>query len=193
MKKLDELANPKSCMNRAHDNEMTFVLLGRDLMAPAVIREWCRLRCLHGNNSPKDPQITEALECAKKMEANREVAAPAPVDVRGVDVLCDISGRCCAPWYGRGTASCVHCGKELHERDGQWFTWDTEPGAGRAQDQAPAPPESPLISTLRYLLDQDLPKAKLLDRLVRAVRDANTTVDGRPLTAAEMRHEGECT
>lgn len=37
MKKLDELANPKSCMNRAHDNEMTFVLLGRDLMAPAVI------------------------------------------------------------------------------------------------------------------------------------------------------------
>lgn len=80
MKKLDELANPKSCMNRAHDNEMTFVLLGRDLVAPAVIREWCRLRCLHGKNSPKDPQITEALECAKKMEANREVPAPAPVD-----------------------------------------------------------------------------------------------------------------
>lgn len=52
-------------------------------------------------------------------------------------------------------------------------------------------PESPLISTLRYLIDQPMPKAELLDRLVRAVGDANTTVDGRALTAAEMRHEGE--
>lgn len=56
---------------------------------------------------------------------------------------------------------------------------------------APAPPESPLISTLRYLIALDLPNAELLDRLVQAVRDANTTVDGRALTAAEMRHEGE--
>lgn len=47
-------------------------------------------------------------------------------------------------------------------------------------------PESPLISTLRYLIDLNLSKAELLDRLVQAVRDSNTTVDGRPLTAAEM-------
>jgi hypothetical protein len=58
-------------MSRAHANEMTFVLLGRDITAPAVIREWCRLRCLYGKNKPKDEQIMEALECARIMEVER--------------------------------------------------------------------------------------------------------------------------
>jgi len=71
MRKIQELHDPASCMSRAKDTEMTFVLLGRDLVAPAVIREWCRLRCLHGKNTPQDPQITEALECARIMEAER--------------------------------------------------------------------------------------------------------------------------
>lgn len=56
------------CMAKAHDDEPTFVLLGRDLVAPAVIREWCRLRCLHGRNTVGDSQITEALELADLME-----------------------------------------------------------------------------------------------------------------------------
>jgi len=34
MRKSDELKNPKSCMSRAKDDEMTFVLLGRDIVAP---------------------------------------------------------------------------------------------------------------------------------------------------------------
>lgn len=72
MRKLQEISNPNSCMSRAKDDEMTFVLLGRDIVAPAVIREWCRLRCLHGKNSQKDPQITEAMECAEAME--KEIA-----------------------------------------------------------------------------------------------------------------------
>jgi hypothetical protein len=71
MRKQDELTNPDSCMSKARDGEMTFVLLGRDLVAPAVIREWCRLRCLHGKNKPKDPQITEALDCADTMDRER--------------------------------------------------------------------------------------------------------------------------
>lgn len=71
MRKSEELSNPNSCMSRALPNEMTFVLLGRDFVAPAVIREWCRLRCLHGKNTPKDPQITEALACADAMESER--------------------------------------------------------------------------------------------------------------------------
>jgi hypothetical protein len=51
---------------------MTFVLLGRDVVAPAVIREWCRLRCLNGKNTARDPQIREALQCADAMEQYRK-------------------------------------------------------------------------------------------------------------------------
>jgi hypothetical protein len=67
--KSQELTDPHSCMSRALPDEMTFVLLGRDITAPATIREWCRLRCLHGKNRPQDPQIREALACADAMEA----------------------------------------------------------------------------------------------------------------------------
>jgi hypothetical protein len=72
MRKVDELMNPDSCMNRAKSSEMTFVLLGRDVTAPATIREWCRLRCLHGKNTPKDAQIVEALACADAMEREQK-------------------------------------------------------------------------------------------------------------------------
>ena len=72
MRKVDELMNPDSCMNHARKSEMTFVLLGRDIAAPATIREWCRLRCLHGKNTPRDAQIVEALVCADTMERERK-------------------------------------------------------------------------------------------------------------------------
>lgn len=71
MRKSQELIDPNSCMSKAAPDEMTFVLLGRDMVAPAVIREWCRLRCLHGKNKPLDAQITEALTCAETMEFDR--------------------------------------------------------------------------------------------------------------------------
>ncbi len=44
MLKRDELADPTSCLNRARDDEMTFVLLGRDAAAPAAIRAWAEER-----------------------------------------------------------------------------------------------------------------------------------------------------
>lgn len=71
MRALDEIIDPNSCLNRADDKEMVFTLLGRDVVAPAVIREWCRLRCLHGKNTPQDEQIKEALDCADAMERER--------------------------------------------------------------------------------------------------------------------------
>ncbi len=71
MIKRDELSNPGSCMSRALPHERTFVVLARDITAPATIREWCRLRCIRGLNLPKDPQITEALQCADLMETER--------------------------------------------------------------------------------------------------------------------------
>ena len=72
MRKYEELKNPESCLNRAYLTEMTFVLLARDIVAPMVVREWCRLRCLHGKNTPQDDQIQEALACADAMEADRK-------------------------------------------------------------------------------------------------------------------------
>jgi len=71
MRKRDELNNPAGCMARARDDEMTFVLLGRDAAAPAAIRAWVAERIRLGKNRPDDPQIVEAEECARIMEAER--------------------------------------------------------------------------------------------------------------------------
>lgn len=68
MRKRDELFNVNSCMNRAHENEMTFVLLGRDAAAPVAIRAWCDERVRLGKNQPSDTQIIEAEACARTME-----------------------------------------------------------------------------------------------------------------------------
>jgi hypothetical protein len=75
MIKREELSNPDSCMSRARDNEMTFVLLGRDIAAPAAIRAWVAVRISHGKNKRGDPQILEALAAAEKMERDREAEA----------------------------------------------------------------------------------------------------------------------
>ena len=58
-------------MAKAFNDEPTFVLLARDITAPATIREWCRLRCLHGKNTPQDAQIKEALQMAEMMESEQ--------------------------------------------------------------------------------------------------------------------------
>lgn len=75
MRKKDELTNPDSCMSRAKDEEMTFVLLGRDAAAPSTIRHWVAQRVRLGKNEPDDPQILEALQCADTMEKERSIAA----------------------------------------------------------------------------------------------------------------------
>lgn len=82
MIKREELTNPKSCMSRANDDEMTFVLLGRDKCAPDTIRAWVRMRVEMGKNTYADGQISEALECARRME---QAAAPSPASSPGKD------------------------------------------------------------------------------------------------------------
>jgi len=72
MIKREELSNPSSCMNKAHEDEMTFVLLGRDPAAPAAIRAWAEARIRMGKNGPLDDQIWEAIEVAKTMEAQEK-------------------------------------------------------------------------------------------------------------------------
>lgn len=74
MRKRDELNHPNGCMNRARDDEMTFVLLGRDAAAPVAIRAWIAERICLGKNKPDDSQIVEAEECARIMEQERGFA-----------------------------------------------------------------------------------------------------------------------
>lgn len=71
MRKVEELTNPASCMSRAREDELTFVLLGRDVAAPDTIRHWVANRLLRGKNTITDPQIVEALACADTMERER--------------------------------------------------------------------------------------------------------------------------
>ena len=76
MIKREELSNPASCMSRARDDEMTFVLLGRDAAAPAAIRAWVDQRILLGKNKLDDAQIVEALACARKIERETDWQGP---------------------------------------------------------------------------------------------------------------------
>ena len=71
MRKREELANEDSCLNRAADNEMLFVLLARDVAAPTAIRAWCTERIRLGKNQWDDAQIAEALRCADAMDMER--------------------------------------------------------------------------------------------------------------------------
>lgn len=72
MLKRDEVSDPNSCLNKARDGERIFVLLERDESAPFAIRAWIVDRIRRGKNKPDDPQILEADECQRKMEADRE-------------------------------------------------------------------------------------------------------------------------
>ena len=68
MTKSDEIEFPDSCWNRARDDELVFVLLGRDAAAPETIRFWARLRKKLGLNTDYSDQIMSARALALLME-----------------------------------------------------------------------------------------------------------------------------
>ena len=72
MRKEEELNNPTSCLNRAADNEMLFVLMGKDLATPETIRFWCKKRIELGKNKVDDEQIINAQKYAFEIEMERD-------------------------------------------------------------------------------------------------------------------------
>lgn len=68
MTRSKELSDPNSCFSKAKEDEPMFVLLARDVMAPDIVREWCRQRIKFLNQSPADEQIKEAMAIAQQME-----------------------------------------------------------------------------------------------------------------------------
>ncbi len=72
MRKRDELTNPNSCMNKAQDDEWTFVLLGRDAAAPVAIQAWIDERLRLGKNQYNDDQIVEARAWIENVVADQK-------------------------------------------------------------------------------------------------------------------------
>jgi hypothetical protein len=73
VRKRDELADPRRCLNKAKDDEWLFVLLGRDPAAPAAVRAWAAERVRLGKNLPADPQLLEAGRWADLAAAGQGV------------------------------------------------------------------------------------------------------------------------
>lgn len=71
MIKTRELTEPTSCLNKARDDELLFVLLGRDKAAPVAIFAWIEERIRLGLNKPDDAQIMEARDAALYMELSQ--------------------------------------------------------------------------------------------------------------------------
>lgn len=82
MRKRDELFFPDSCLNKARDDEILFVILGRDEAFPGTVREWIKQRIELGLNKPGDAKLLEAERTAAEVEAliaeRKGVTSPAP-------------------------------------------------------------------------------------------------------------------
>jgi phage protein D len=68
MLKREELADPNSCLNRAKDDELIFVLLGRDTAASVALRAWIEERIRLGKNTREDRQIQETEQYIKMLQ-----------------------------------------------------------------------------------------------------------------------------
>jgi hypothetical protein len=69
MTKRQEIEDPNSCLNKGPDDELKFVIREVDITAPDTVRDWCQRRIAKGKNQPGDPQITEALDWANRVES----------------------------------------------------------------------------------------------------------------------------
>lgn len=67
-----EKADGNSCLNKAREDELIFVLLERDPAASFAIRQWAEQRVRIGKNTPGDYQLREALKLADAMDEKRE-------------------------------------------------------------------------------------------------------------------------
>ncbi len=83
MRKKDETRHETSCWNKADDNEMIFVLLGRDEAASVAIEAWIAERIRLGLNTPNDLKIISAKAAARIMEIESGKARPQATEKPG--------------------------------------------------------------------------------------------------------------
>lgn len=116
MRKCEELIDPGSCLNKARNDELLFVLLERDRAFPATVRFWAEERIRLQLNLPGDPKIVSARAVADEVENMppplepgyywyREARRPQPPGVLFVtpDGLAHFHGQVtqgtCTPWF----------------------------------------------------------------------------------------------
>lgn len=78
MRKRDEVRDPKSCLNKARDDEWLFILLSRDTAAPVAVEAWIKERIRLGKNADDDPQILEARQWVAAVRDGQTRQAIAP-------------------------------------------------------------------------------------------------------------------
>jgi hypothetical protein len=126
MRKKQELNEPKSCLSRAREDEMLFVLLGRDAAAPATIRFWMEERIRLGKNTGEDEQITEAAMCATQMEMDWATPLLAKKKGAPVHILAALAIMVAIPlavWFAkkqftvRGAVIATQCSVPAREKE----------------------------------------------------------------------------
>jgi hypothetical protein len=70
-RKHEELIDPNSCLNKARDDEMLFILCGDDRSAPSTVMDWIRHRVEFGQNAPTDGKLQCAGSVAEIMDRER--------------------------------------------------------------------------------------------------------------------------
>ena len=68
MLKKDEVTYPNSCLNKAADGEMIFVLREKDAAMAGTIRDWVERRLRLGLNQREDRKIMDALDMVAYLE-----------------------------------------------------------------------------------------------------------------------------
>jgi hypothetical protein len=67
VKKIDELTDPESCLSKAKDDELIFVLLARDPCAASAVEHWIRERVRRGINKLSDAKIVSAIQWCQQV------------------------------------------------------------------------------------------------------------------------------
>lgn len=71
MEKREELDCADSCLNKARDNELIFVLLERDLAAATTVKFWIHERIRLGKNTTEDEKIKEAMNWVLEVQSRQ--------------------------------------------------------------------------------------------------------------------------
>lgn len=74
MRKVDEMEQPTSCLNKAGGDEPLFVLRAKDPEAPETVRTWASNARTRGTHEPE--KIAEAFALADEMVAWRAENVP---------------------------------------------------------------------------------------------------------------------
>lgn len=77
MRKIDEIEQPTSCLNRARAEEPLFVLRAKDRLAAGTVRAWANASEISGEHEPG--KIREARAIADAMDEYRTRVHPTPI------------------------------------------------------------------------------------------------------------------